>query len=55
VAGDFELSPKLLFFCSSGRIGVIIDVGKALSLRLSALQRNMAAVIKGPGGTNHTW
>ena len=51
---DTELVPKQLFFSSSGRICVVIDVRPELSLHLTALQRNMASVIPGLGGVNHT-
>ncbi|EMD31691.1 hypothetical protein CERSUDRAFT_109269 [Gelatoporia subvermispora B] len=50
----YTLRPRQLFFSSSGRIGVIIDVDDELSLPLTSLQMNMAKRIKGPGDTNHT-
>jgi hypothetical protein len=46
-----------LFFTSSGRIGVLLDVtgsDSRLSMQLSALERNMAYVVQGIGGGNHT-
>ena len=46
-----------LFFTSSGRIGVLLDItgsDSRLSMQLSALERNMAYVIQGIGGGNHT-
>ena len=42
-----------IFFTSSGRIGLIHDVSDEVSLDLTALQRNMAGVIVGPGETKH--
>ncbi|KAF8967077.1 CPSF A subunit region-domain-containing protein [Flammula alnicola] len=52
---DSKLKPEMLYFTSSGRIGVITDVeDKDLSLHLTELQRNLAAVIPGVGGTSHT-
>ena len=39
------LAPQLLFFTSSGRIGVIVDVGPELSLHLTALERNLGKVV----------
>lgn len=54
VSSDIPLEPKQLFFTSSGRICVIIDVGGDLSLHLTCLQRNMASVIKGAGSATHT-
>ncbi|OCH88473.1 hypothetical protein OBBRIDRAFT_780096 [Obba rivulosa] len=50
----YTLRPRQLFFTSSGRIGVIIDVDDELSLPLTSLQWNMAKHIKGPGETYHT-
>ncbi len=49
------MQPEELFFTSSGRIGVIVDVKRNdVSLHLTELQRNLAAVIPGVGGTSHT-
>ncbi|TFK40691.1 CPSF A subunit region-domain-containing protein [Crucibulum laeve] len=49
------LTPTQIFFTSSGRIGVIVDVVDAtLSLGLTAVQRNLASTIPGIGGTSHT-
>jgi DNA damage-binding protein 1 len=40
------LTTQLLFFTSSGRIGVIVDVGRPeLSLHLTALERNLGKVV----------
>jgi DNA damage-binding protein 1 len=40
------LTPQLLFFTSSGRIGVIIDVDSPeLSLHLTELERNLGKVV----------
>jgi len=38
---------------STGRIAVLSDLDHTLSLRLSALQRNLGYVVKGPGGRDH--
>jgi hypothetical protein len=54
MANNISLEPKQLFVTSSGRIGVIIEMGEELSLRMTALQRNMASVDEGAGGTSHT-
>lgn len=43
--GSTTLTPQLLFFTSSGRIGVIVDVGPELSLHLTALERNLGKVV----------
>lgn len=44
-----------VFFSSSGRIGVIVEVtDPSLALHLTALQRNLASVIPGVGGELHT-
>ncbi|KAF8158252.1 mono-functional DNA-alkylating methyl methanesulfonate N-term-domain-containing protein [Crassisporium funariophilum] len=52
---ESDLKPEALFFTSSGRIGVIVDVqSKDLSMHLTELQRNLSAVINGVGGTSHT-
>ncbi|KAF5382718.1 hypothetical protein D9615_002834 [Tricholomella constricta] len=54
-ANDAALEAKHIFFTSSGRIGVIIDVKDAeLSLHLTSLQRNLTGVISGVGGDSHT-
>ncbi|KAG5648442.1 hypothetical protein DXG03_005016 [Asterophora parasitica] len=52
---DAALEAKHVFFTSSGRIGVVVDVTDAdLSLHLTALQRNLAGTITGIGGESHT-
>jgi DNA damage-binding protein 1 len=49
------LEAKHVFFTSSGRIGVIVNVvDDQLSLHLTALQRNLAGVLQGVGGVTHT-
>lgn len=49
------LEPKQLFFASSGRIGVIIDIDPELSLHMTELQRNMEQTIASSGGgLSHT-
>ncbi len=46
--------PDMIYFTSSGSIGVITDVADdTLSLHLTELQRNLAAVLPGVGGTSH--
>lgn len=45
--------PEQIFFTSSGRIGLIHDVSDEVALELTALQRNMAGAIVGPGKTQH--
>lgn len=48
-----KLEPVQMFFASSGRIGVIVDIAdRQLGLDLTDLQRNMAGAIE--GGHNHT-
>jgi DNA damage-binding protein 1 len=48
-----KLEPIQLFFASSGRIGVIVDIAdRQLGLDLTSLQRNMANVFE--DGRNHT-
>jgi DNA damage-binding protein 1 len=39
------LTSQLLFFTTSGRIGVIVDVPPELSLHLTALERNLRRVV----------
>jgi len=52
---DSKFKPQMIYFTSSGRIGVITDVeDEVLSLHLTELQRNLAAIISGVGGTSHT-
>lgn len=52
-AEDLAIEAKSLFFTSSGRIGVILDMDKELSLHMTALQRNLNSVVKEMGGTTH--
>ena len=47
------LVPKLLFFASSGRIGVIIDTSPELSLHLTALERNLGKVATEIANASH--
>jgi len=47
------LRPQLLFFTSSGRIGVVIDVGPELSLHLTALERNLRKVVAEVAHASH--
>lgn len=50
-----KFKPDMVYFTSSGSIGIITDVeDDALSLHLTELQRNLAAVLPGVGGTSHT-
>ncbi|TFK70374.1 hypothetical protein BDN72DRAFT_542903 [Pluteus cervinus] len=54
MSNDGVFEPKQLFFTSSGRIGVIIDVGnEQTALHLTALQRNLSTVVEGVGGVSH--
>ncbi|KAI0304406.1 CPSF A subunit region-domain-containing protein [Multifurca ochricompacta] len=53
VPSDIALVPKLFFFTSSGRIGVIIDVGSELSLHLTALERNLGRVVTEIANVSH--
>ena len=48
------MKPSHAFFTSSGRIGTIMDMADAMSLHMTALQRNMAKTLKGPGSNSHT-
>lgn len=52
-SSESRLRPEELFFTSSGRIGVIIDADTELSLHLTELQRNIAAVLPTVGGCSH--
>ena len=50
-----KLLPEVVYFTSSGQIGAIIDVqDKELAMHLTALQRNLAAVVSGVGSVSHT-
>lgn len=50
-----DLEAKHVFFTSSGRIGVIVNVtDPQLSLHLTELQRNLAGAIQAVGGVTHT-
>ncbi|KAI1790140.1 mono-functional DNA-alkylating methyl methanesulfonate N-term-domain-containing protein [Ganoderma leucocontextum] len=54
VAEDQAVKPSHVFFTSSGRIGTVVDMADATSLHMTALQRNMAKMLTGPGGDSHT-
>ena len=47
------LQPKAVFFTSTGRIGVVLEMGEDISLDMTTLQRNLAKRIIGPGNTFH--
>lgn len=52
---ESKLESQLIYFTSSGSIGVIADVeDRDFALHLTELQRNLAAVIPGIGGISHT-
>ena len=49
------LRPESMFFTSSGRVGIVVDAqDKDISLTLTELQRNLAAVVSGVGSASHT-
>lgn len=49
------LVPEHIFFTSSGRIYVVVDVeDDNLALNLTSLQRNLASTVQGVGGISHT-
>ncbi|KAH9924683.1 CPSF A subunit region-domain-containing protein [Epithele typhae] len=52
--GDQTVRPSHVFFTASGRIGAIMEVGDAEALHMTALQRNMAKTLLGPGEVDHT-
>ncbi|KAI0826862.1 CPSF A subunit region-domain-containing protein [Trametes gibbosa] len=54
LAEDQAVKSSHVFFTSTGRIGVILDMNDATSLHMTALQRNMAKALVGPGGASHT-
>jgi DNA damage-binding protein 1 len=47
------MSARQLFFTASGRIGAILDMGQDLSLKMSSLQRNLAAALSTGKDTSH--
>ncbi|KAF8630852.1 hypothetical protein AX17_005211 [Amanita inopinata Kibby_2008] len=52
---DAPFVPSEIFFTSSGRIGIVLDInGNELPIQLTALERNLAYVVKGVGGESHT-
>jgi DNA damage-binding protein 1 len=54
-ADEIKFLPEIVYFTSSGQIGVIIDVeDKQLAMHLTALQRNLATVVSGVGSVSHT-
>lgn len=49
-----SLIPKQVFFTSSGRIGIVSEtLDDSLSVRLTNLLRNLAYIVKGPGGISY--
>ena len=52
-AEDLDIEAKSVFFTASGRISLIFDMGKELSLHMTALQRNLDLVVKEIGGMSH--
>ncbi|KAI0647974.1 CPSF A subunit region-domain-containing protein [Trametes meyenii] len=54
VSEDQAVKASHVFFTSTGRIGAILDMNDATSLHMTALQRNMAKSLVGPGGVDHT-
>ncbi|OSD07132.1 hypothetical protein PYCCODRAFT_1449240 [Trametes coccinea BRFM310] len=54
VSDEQAVRASHVFFTSTGRIGAILEMKDATSLHMTALQRNMAKYIIGPGGVNHT-
>ncbi|KAI8986077.1 CPSF A subunit region-domain-containing protein [Trametes punicea] len=54
VADDQAVKASHVFFTSTGRIGAILEMNDAMALHMTALQRNMAKYLTGPGGVNHT-
>ncbi|PFH53878.1 hypothetical protein AMATHDRAFT_72908 [Amanita thiersii Skay4041] len=55
VEEDAPFKPQELYFTSSGRIGVILDIkDNNLSIHLTALERNMGYVTPAIGGESHT-
>lgn len=48
-----QAQPLQLFFTSVGRIGVVSEFNDQLSLSMTELQRNLNAVVKGPGDVTH--
>ena len=52
---NLNLEAKHVFFTSSGRIGVLVNVtDPQLSLHLTELQRNLAGATQAVGGVTHT-
>ncbi|KAI0372253.1 hypothetical protein BV20DRAFT_991870 [Pilatotrama ljubarskyi] len=54
VSEDQAVKASHVFFTSTGRIGAILEMNDTMSLHMTALQRNMAKALIGPGGVNHT-
>ncbi|RPD77741.1 hypothetical protein L226DRAFT_544225 [Lentinus tigrinus ALCF2SS1-7] len=54
VSDQQSVKASHVFFTSTGRIGAIMDIDDSVSLHMTALQRNMAKKIQGPGGVNLT-
>ncbi|EPQ54734.1 hypothetical protein GLOTRDRAFT_116530 [Gloeophyllum trabeum ATCC 11539] len=53
-SGDIPIEPREIFFTSSGRIGMVFEMGSELSLHMSGLERNMGNVLIGAGGVVHS-
>lgn len=47
------LTSRLLFFTSSGRIGVVVEANPELSLHLTALERNLRKVVSEIAHASH--
>ena len=50
--GEQAVKPGHVFFTASGRIGAILEMNDAVALHMTALQRNMAKTLVGPGDVN---
>lgn len=52
--GQGDVQPKVVFFTSTGRIGVISSVEQELGFLLTGLERNLSFALPGPGGLEHS-
>jgi len=53
-SSDDGVRAEQMFVTSTGRIGVVSEFDKELSLHMTALQRNLANIISGPGKVKHS-
>ncbi|KAI6039683.1 CPSF A subunit region-domain-containing protein [Pisolithus marmoratus] len=54
VSADVPMQPQQLFFTPTGKIGVVINMDKELSLHMTSLQRNLSTYFERKEGVSHS-